>query len=605
MAIPGYSKATLGHLFLITLPAKSARIADAFLKRPRRPPGQAGVRTPFDQESFMKPIDIARTRSAHDVPLTIRHILDRGLAAAPAQEIVYADRLRYTYATLGERVRRLASALHALGVKSGSTVAMMDWDSHRYLECFFAVPMMGAVLHTVNVRISPEQVLYTINHAADDVILVNAEFLPLLEGIHAKIRPGVKLVLIDDGAPASQSKLEFAGEYEAMLAAASPSFPFPDLAEDTRATTFYTTGTTGLPKGVYYSHRQLVLHTLATSTALASALHATFSARDVYMPITPMFHVHAWGLPYVATMLGVKQVYPGRYVPDVLLGLIAREQVTFSHCVPTILQMMLGSPAVAGVDLSSWKVIIGGSALPVPLARTALGRGIDVIAGYGMSETCPILTLAHLLPKLLDAPVEESVQYRCKAGRPIPFVQLRIVDAHMKDVAHDGASQGEVVVRSPWLTQGYLGEPEKSEELWRGGWLHTGDVGVIDADGYLKIVDRIKDVVKTGGEWVSSLDLEDIILRMHGIAEVAVVGLPDEQWGERPIALVVVKPGQNEAPSEGAIRLHVEQFAQRGAISKYAVPDRVHFVDAIPKTSVGKLDKKVIRANLQKQAAAR
>jgi len=279
--------------------------------------------------------------------------------------------------------------------------------------------------------------------------------------------------------------------------------------------------------------------------------------------------------------------------------------VTFSHCVPTILQMMLGSPAVAGVDLSSWKVIIGGSALPVPLARTALGRGIDVIAGYGMSETCPILTLAHLLPKLLDAPVEESVQYRCKAGRPIPFVQLRIVDAHMKDVAHDGASQGEVVVRSPWLTQGYLGEPEKSEELWRGGWLHTGDVGVIDADGYLKIVDRIKDVVKTGGEWVSSLDLEDIILRMHGIAEVAVVGLPDEQWGERPIALVVVKPGQNEAPSEGAIRLHVEQFAQRGAISKYAVPDRVHFVDAIPKTSVGKLDKKVIRANLQKQAAAR
>jgi fatty-acyl-CoA synthase len=210
--------------------------------------------------------------------------------------------------------------------------------------------------------------------------------------------------------------------------------------------------------------------------------------------------------------------------------------------------MMLGSPAAAGVDLSNWKVIIGGSALPVPLARTALGRGIDVIAGYGMSETCPILTLAHLLPKLLDASVEESVQYRCKAGRPIPFVQLRIVDAQMKDVAHDGASQGEVVVRSPWLTQGYLGEPEKSEELWRGGWLHTGDVGVIDADGYLKIVDRIKDVVKTGGEWVSSLDLEDIILRLPGIAEVAVVGVPDERWGERPIALEVLKPGQGEPP---------------------------------------------------------
>ena len=214
-----------------------------------------------------------------------------------------------------------------------------------------------------------------------------------------------------------------------------------------------------------------------------------------------------------------------------------------------------------------------------------------------MSETCPILTLAHLLPKLLDAPVEESVQYRCKAGRPIPFVQLRIVDAQMKDVAHDGASQGEVVVRSPWLTQGYLGEPEKSEELWRGGWLHTGDVGVIDADGYLKIVDRIKDVVKTGGEWVSSLDLEDIILRMTGVAEAAVVGMPDPVWGERPVALVVGKTPCS-VPSEEAVRKHVSEFAERGVVSRYAVPNRVHVVASIPKTSVGKLDKKAIRATL-------
>ena len=549
----------------------------------------------------MKPIDIARTRSAHDAPLSIRHILDRGLAAAPAQEIVYADRLRYTYATLGERVRRLASALRALGVKPGSTVAIMDWDSHRYLECFFAVPMMGAVLHTVNVRISPEQVLYTINHAADDVILVNAEFLPLLEGIRANIRPGVKLVLIDEGASPPQSKLEFAAEYESMLERATASFAFPDLAEDTRATTFYTTGTTGLPKGVYYSHRQLVLHTLATAAVLANTAHATFTARDVYMPITPMFHVHAWGFPYVATMLGAKQVYPGRYVPDVLLGLIGREKVTFSHCVPTILQMMLASPAVQDVDLGRWKVIIGGSALPIALARATVERGVDVIAGYGMSETCPILTLAHLRPHMSEWDVERCVPYLCRAGRPLPFVQLRIVDAQMKDVAHDGVSQGEVVVRSPWLTQGYLGEPERSEELWRDGWLHTGDVGVIDGDGYLKIVDRIKAVVKTGGEWVSSLDIEDIILRLPGVAEAAVVGVPDDRWGERPVAFVV---GKKEAtPSEDAVRRHVADFAGRGTISKYAVPDKVYFVDAIPKTSVGKLDKKVIRAKLLEPAA--
>jgi fatty-acyl-CoA synthase len=545
----------------------------------------------------MNTLLIPRTASACDAPLSIRQILDRGVATAPAQEIVYGDRLRFTYAKLGERVRRLASALEDLGVKPGATVGIMDWDSHRYLECFFAVPMMGAVLHTVNVRISPEQVLYTINHAADDVILVNAEFLPLVEAIHEKIRPGVKFVLIEDGATVPQTRLRFAAEYESMLDRASPSFAFPQLDETTRATTFYTTGTTGLPKGVYYSHRQLVLHTMAVISALGSAAHASFTASDVYMPITPMFHVHAWGLPFVATMLGVKQVYPGRYVPDALLALIGREGVTFSHCVPTILQLMLASPALAAVDLSRWKVIIGGSALPLPLARAALDRGIDIIAGYGMSETCPILTLAHLRPPMLGWDVERRLPYLCKAGRPIPFVELRIVDGEMNDVPDDGASQGEVVVRSPWLTQGYLGDPERSEELWRGGWLHTGDVGVIDASGYLKIVDRIKDVVKTGGEWVSSLDIEDLILRVPGVAEVAVVGMPDDKWGERPVALVVVQSGATQ-PTEEAVRKHVAGFAAKGAVSKYAVPDRVHFVDAIPKTSVGKLDKKVIRARL-------
>jgi fatty-acyl-CoA synthase len=546
----------------------------------------------------MKDCDIARTRSAVDPTLSIRQILDRGLAVAPAQEVVYGDRVRHSYVAFRERVHRLASALARLGVKPGSTAAMMDWDSHRYLECFFAVPMMGAILHTVNVRISPEQVLYTINHAEDDVILVNADFLPLLEAIHAQIRPGVKFVLINDAEAAPTTSLRFDAEYESMLAKADPSFAFPQMGENTCATTFYTTGTTGLPKGVYYSHRQLVLHTLAVTQTLGNAPHARFTADDVYMPITPMFHVHAWGLPYVATMLGVKQVYPGRYAPDVLLGLIRREGVTFSHCVPTILNMMLTSPVLREGDLKGWKVIIGGSALPAALARAAIERGVDIIAGYGMSETCPILTLAHLRPHMVTWDADRQLAYLCRAGRPIPFVELRIVDAQMNDVAHDGTAQGEIVVRSPWLTQGYLNEPDRSEDLWRGGWLHTGDVGVIDSEGYVKIVDRIKDVVKTGGEWVSSLDIEDLILRMPGIAEAAVVGVPDEKWGERPVALVICKPAEGTTPTEEAVRRHVEQFAKQGAISRYAVPDRVHFVDAIPKTSVGKLDKKVIRAKL-------
>jgi fatty-acyl-CoA synthase len=299
-------------------------------------------------------------------------------------------------------------------------------------------------------------------------------------------------------------------------------------------------------------------------------------------------------------MLGVKQVYPGRYVPDVLLGLIAKERVTFSHCVPTILAMMLGSPALKDMRLDGWKVIIGGSALPLSLARTAVDKGVDIFAGYGMSETCPILTLAHLRPHMLDWSADRKLPVLCRAGRTIPFVELRIVDADMNDVPHDGVSQGEVVVRSPWLTQGYLAEAERSEDLWAGGWLHTGDVGVIDDEGYLKIVDRIKDVVKTGGEWVSSLDIEDLVLRVPGVAEAAVVGVPDDKWGERPVAFVVCR--KESQPTEEAIRKHVEAFAEKGAISKYAVPDRVYFVDAIPKTSVGKLDKKVIRASLAQSA---
>jgi fatty-acyl-CoA synthase len=269
----------------------------------------------------------------------------------------------------------------------------------------------------------------------------------------------VKLVLINDAAEAPKTTLEFAAEYESMLGAASPDYAFPVLDENTRATTFYTTGTTGLPKGVYYSHRQLVLHTMAVSLAMGSAAHATFGAGDVYMPITPMFHVHAWGFPYVATMLGVKQVYAGRYAPDALLALIAREGVTFSHCVPTILQMVLTSSASADVDLGGWKVIIGGSALPLTLARSAVERGIDIIAGYGMSETCPLLTLAHLRSHMLSWDSEQQLAIRCKTGRPIPFVQLRIVDAEMRDVTRDGTSQGEIVVRTPWLTQGISESP--------------------------------------------------------------------------------------------------------------------------------------------------
>jgi acyl-CoA synthetase (AMP-forming)/AMP-acid ligase II len=524
---------------------------------------------------------IEQTQSAYGYPLLVKCLLDSGVTRAPKQEIVYADKKRFTYRDLRERVGRLASGLASLGVKPGDTVAVMDWDSHRYFECFFAVPMMGSVLHTINVRLSPEQILYTVNHAEDDVILVNSEFLPMLEQIWGRVEPGKKLVLLDDTGKAPETRLPLAAEYEALLAKTNPEYAFPELDENTRATIFHTTGTTGLPKGVYFSHRQLVLHTFGLRSALAGTGHGRFNEDDVYMPITPLFHVHAWGLPYVATTLGVKQIYPGRYVPDTLLELMRREKVTFSHCVPTILQMLLGSPKAKEVNLKGWKIVVGGAALPQALAKQAMEAGVDVFAGYGMSETCPVLTLAHLKPHMEAWDIDRQIGVRCKAGRPISLVHLRIVDAEMHDVAHDGKSQGEIVARAPWLTQGYLKDPENSEKLWLGGWLHTGDIAVIDADGYLKVTDRVKDVIKTGGEWVSSLDLEDVILRHPAVAEVAVIGVPDPKWTERPLAVVVVKPEQKV--SEADIKALLQDFAAKSLISKYAVPERVVFVEALPR----------------------
>ena len=538
-------------------------------------------------------LTIQRTPSAVEPPLVINRILEAGVQKAPEQTITYGDR-DFTYREFEERVHRLAGALAAQGIKPGDTVAVMDWDTNRYLEAFFAIPMMGAVLHTVNVRLSPEQVLYTINHAEDDAILVNSEFLPILEAIKDRIEPVKTYILLDDDGVKSSDALPLAGEYEDLLAKAPARFDFPELDENTRATTFYTTGTTGLPKGVYFSHRQLVLHTFAGRSSMAGVGQGRFNEDDVYMPITPMFHVHAWGIPYMATLMGVQQVYPGRYEPASLLKLLVTKKVTFSHCVPTIIQMLLQAEAAKSIDLSGWKVIIGGSALPKALAMGALERGIDIYTGYGMSETCPLLTLAQLTPELEKADLETQADYRTRTGRPVAMVQLRIVDAEMNDVPHDGKSQGEVVVRAPWLTQGYLHDKEKSEELWAGGWLHTGDVAVMSEDGWLKIVDRIKDVIKTGGEWVSSIDLEGMILQHAGVGECAVVGVPDEKWGERPVALVV-KNG--EADEEG-IKALMADYADKGIISRYGIPDRVIFVDELPRTSVGKLDKKKMRAEM-------
>jgi len=535
--------------------------------------------------------------NAHPYPLLIKSLLLSGSRYEKNREIVYRDTMRYNYATFNERVARLANVLTQAGVKAGDTVAVMDWDSHRYLECMFAVPMLGAVLHTINIRLSPEQILYTMNHAEDRFVLVNSDFAALYQGIAGQLGTVTGTLLLTDNPQSAVELPGSVGEYENLLAAVEPSYAFADFDENSVATTFYTTGTTGNPKGVYFTHRQLVLHTLSMATTLGSLDSIRLMGNDdVYMPITPMFHVHAWGVPYVATLLGVKQVYPGRYEPEMLCKLIKGEQVTFSHCVPTILQMLLAAPGAQGHDFKGMKVIIGGSALNRALYEAAKARGIKLTAAYGMSETCPLISCGYLNDELLGGSAEQCTAYRIKAGIPVPLVEAAIMDGDGKQLPADGQTQGELVLRAPWLTQGYFREVEKSQELWAHGWLHTGDVATLDDMGFIDIRDRLKDVIKTGGEWISSLELEDLISRQPAVREVAVVGVADQQWGERPFALVVAKEGQHL--DAGILKEHLTPFVEQGVINKWAIPSQIALVTEIPKTSVGKLDKKRIRIDL-------
>ena len=376
---------------------------------------------------------IQTTKSAYQYPLIIKQLWHTPRVQAPDQEVVYRDLKRFTYRQIRERIGRLASALSKAGVLPGDTVGVLDWDSHRFLEAFFAIPMMGAVLQTVNVRLSPEQIAYTIDHAGASTLLVNDEFVGLLEGLKAQLPKVKRLIVMSDRPVPQTGSLSFVGEYDSLLAAASPDYDFPDFDENTQATTFYTTGTTGLPKGVYYSHRQLVLHSLSGLALFGMAgVQGRFSRDDVYMPITPMFHVHAWGFPWSATLAGVKQVYPGRYEPAMLVKLIKSEGVTFTHGVPTILQMLLNAAAAANVDLKGLKMVIGGSALPKALAKQALAAGIDIFAGYGMSETGPLAAVSHVRSKDLTGDPDGEVEFRTRAGIAAPLVDLRIVDSDMK-----------------------------------------------------------------------------------------------------------------------------------------------------------------------------
>lgn len=534
--------------------------------------------------------------SAFNYQLLLKHILQQGIAWAPDQEIVYRDQVRHTYSTMYQRVLRLGAALQGLGVKEGTRVGVIEWDSHRYLEMYFGIPGIGAVLHTINPRLAPDDLLYTVAHAEDEVLIFHEDFLPLVERIHASVPTIRKYILITD--KREEPMVKWAdSEYEQLLAGAIPLAELPELDENSIATQSYTTGTTGKPKGVYFTQRQLTLQALSTTVTVSGlGNYEGISKRDVYMPLTPMFHVHAWGIPYVAMMLGLKQVYPGKYEPPMLLKLILGEKVTFSHCVPTILQSIVSAPAVKGMDLSRWKVVIGGAMLPKGLAMDAAKLGIKVYAGYGMSETAPVISISNLKPFMETWDEEKKLDRMIMAGTPIPLVDVQVWDASGKPVAHNGKETGEVVVRAPWCTAAYYKEPERSTELWAGDWMHTGDVATLDQYGYIQIVDRLKDIIKSGGEWIVSLEVENLLSMQEGVSQVAVIGVPDEKWGERPLAIIVPREGYKDKLTPEALKAHLTKYVDVGVIMSWSVPDDFVMVDQIPMTSVGKHDKKLLRS---------
>ena len=548
-----------------------------------------------------------QAEEAYGFPLIIKQLLNRAKIASTNQTISYADKVTYTYAEFFKRINRLANVLKNMGLQAGDVVAVMDWDSHRYLEAYFAVPMSGMILQTVNVRLSEDKVLYTINHAAPKALLLNAEFEPMIKD-YRDDAPSIEHVIWaddaeDDNAGSEKAGSEKAelpdyvdGEYEALLAAASDEFDFPDFDENTIATTFYTSGTTGDPKGVFFTHRQIVLQTMAST--LASALNAEGQGaryNDVYMPMTPLFHVHAWCWPYGATMIGLNQVYPGRYLAPKLVDLIEEHKVTLSHGVPAILQMLLKEMAERGRKFENLKLLLGGSKLNEGLAKAAIECGIEFMSGFGMSESCPVLSRAVFDDKTESMTLEDNLNYRCLSGSPIMLVSMEIWDENGQPQPMDGESTGELVIRAPWLTQSYFKNPDAGNALWKGGWMHTQDIACISADSTLSITDRLKDVIKSGGEWVSSLEVETILSFHPSVADIAVIGVPDTRWGERPLALVVLKPDYADTTSTDILALG-HQAVERGHLPKYGVPSEVRFLSEMPKTSVGKLDKKRMRS---------
>ena len=530
-------------------------------------------------------------------PLLMSNILDRGAKVAPNEEIVTLTEngvRRQTYKETRDRSHQLAHALAGAGIKVGDRVGTFMWNGSRHLEAYHACAGMGAVLHTLNVRLSEKDLEYIINHAEDQIIIVDADVLPLLENLNGKI-PTVRKIVVatEEGFEGWTTELSDPIDYEAFIDGQPTEYEWPQIDENSPMGLCYTSGTTGNPKGVEYEHRSQYLHTLTQCMTDSMGL----SGADTVCGIVPMFHAMGWGIPWSALMLGCKQVMPHRFMdPARLIELMASEKVTLSAGVPTIWQGVKGlyEANPGAYDLSSLsRLTCGGSSPPPSLIRWFWDElDVEMIQGWGMTETSPLATLSRRVMKRSQLSLSEDEQFEnvAKAGQLMPGLELDIFDEEFNRLPHDGETVGEILVRGPWICSEYFNNPQPDK--FHDGWLITGDVGKIDPEEYLIIADRSKDLVKSGGEWISSVDLENHIVGVEGVAQACVVAQPHPKWDERPVALVILDSGKEV--SEQTILQHCET-----AFAKWQLPDEILFVDAIPLTSTGKMDKKVVRADLE------